>query len=240
VLNTYKIMPTDTAHRTPVRSQVAIIDDHTAIIEMMTQMIETIPGYRVVGSATEALAGLALCNKLQPDLIILDLVLPRRFRTLPSRSPAADLSRCAGSDFFRACHPVAVHGAVRAGAAGFMEKMSTPGGISPRRDRCRAGRTYFGTQASAIIKDFVRHKPTESTRKVQLTPREKDRAGLPRERPPAPGKLQTLLGVSIHTISNHRSRLMKKTGLHRVAQLALHAVQHGFACENAAGQNLSN
>jgi DNA-binding CsgD family transcriptional regulator len=46
-------------------------------------------------------------------------------------------------------------------------------------------------------------------------------------------EIATLMGVSIHTINNHRSNLMRKIGLHRVAQLTLHAARIGLVSENA-------
>jgi DNA-binding CsgD family transcriptional regulator len=42
------------------------------------------------------------------------------------------------------------------------------------------------------------------------------------------------MGLSVHTVVNHRSRLMKKTGLRRVAQLSLYAAQAGLIGETTA------
>ena len=41
-------------------------------------------------------------------------------------------------------------------------------------------------------------------------------------------EIASTLGVSVYTVANHRSRLMKKTGLHRAAQLSLYAVRRGL------------
>lgn len=230
-------MPRDPEPGRRTKSQVTIIDDHTAIIEMMTQVIDGLPGYKVVGSAAAAIPGLALCRKLQPEVIILDLVLPGMsgLSLLGKLRLACPRSRIL---IFTGCvNPSSVQGAVQAGATGFMEKACTLEELRAAVLAVGSGRACFGTQASAVIKNLVRRNPAATARSDQLTAREKTVLGC-LANGLSSKEIAALLGVSVHTISNHRSRLMKKTGLHRVAQLALHAVECGLAC-NTTGQLLS-
>src|SRR5882724_11359761 len=114
-------MPRNPGLGAQAKLRVAIIDDHTAIIEMMTQVIEGMPGHQVIGSAAEAIAGLDFCREAQPDLIILDLVLPR----MSGLSLLAKLRQACPSArilIFSGCvNPASVWGAMKAGANGFME-----------------------------------------------------------------------------------------------------------------------
>jgi two-component system, NarL family, response regulator NreC len=45
-------------------------------------------------------------------------------------------------------------------------------------------------------------------------------------------EIAALMEVSVHTVNNHRSRMMNKLGLHRVAQLTLHAARIGLVSED--------
>ncbi|HEY9250386.1 MAG TPA: response regulator, partial [Rariglobus sp.] len=53
-----------------------IVDDHAAIIGMMTQVVESIPSFKVVGTALDADSAMAIFRNQPVDIIILDLVLP--------------------------------------------------------------------------------------------------------------------------------------------------------------------
>src|SRR5580698_7387608 len=102
--------------------RVALIDDHSSIIEMLTQVVEGISGYKVVGSAKDAVKGLALCREVKPDIVILDLVMPgisglSVLDELKGLSPKSRVLIFAGS-----ANTSSVYGAMSAGVAGFVEK----------------------------------------------------------------------------------------------------------------------
>src|SRR5437870_3623194 len=67
-------MVTFSTNHVKIRSRIVIIDDHEAIIEMMTPIIDSMPGYSVVGHALDGGQAMEICRREHPDVIILDLV----------------------------------------------------------------------------------------------------------------------------------------------------------------------
>jgi len=203
---------------------VVIIDDHMAIIEMMAPFIDSIPRFKVVGSALEGAPALTLCRKLQPDVIVLDLILPNTSGLVLLADLRAACPESRVLVFSGNLSPAAIRGAFAAGAAGFVEKAGSLDEFRSAMQAIAAGQTYFGVHTSAVIKNLVcRNAPVQD----ELTPRERVvlrhiAEGLSSK------EIATKLGISVHTVLNHRSRVMQKTGLHRVAQLSLHAAQLGL------------
>jgi len=91
-----------------------------------------------------------------------------------------------------------------------------------------AGRTYFSPEIAGQIKDLVvASGSTPAVSPVRLTRREETvLCGLAQGL--STKQIASALGVSMHTVANHRSRLMRKTGLHRAAQLSLYAERRGL------------
>ncbi len=213
----------------PPSVSVVIVDDHRAIIEMMTPVVESLPGFKVIGSALEGGPALVVCRKLQPDVVVLDLILPQTsglvlLADLKAVCPNSRILVFSGN-----LSPAAIRGAFAAGASGFVEKAGSLDEFRAALHAVVAGQTYFGTHTSAVIKNLVCRNASPQT---ELTPRERMilrhiAEGLSSK------EIAKKLGISVHTVLNHRSRVMQKTGLHRVAQLSLHAAQLGLVTEIA-------
>ncbi|MDF3057385.1 MAG: uvrY 2 [Rariglobus sp.] len=216
-----------------VPTKVVIIDDHAAIIGMMTQVVESLPNFKVVGSALDAGSAVALCRNQPVDVIILDLVLPgvsglALLNDLIVIRPQARVLIFTGN-----LNPSAMRGALTAGVLGVVEKMATLDIFRAALQSVAIGQTYYGPLAGQLIKGLVSRNPEEKTGITELTKREKTvlcyvAQGMSSK------EIAGKLGVSVHTVINHRSNLMKKTGLRRVAQLSLFAAQSGLIGEVAA------
>ncbi len=222
---------------TPVASspvtKVVIVDDHAAIIGMMTQVVESLPGFKVVGSALDATSALKLCRSQPVDIIILDLVLPgvsglALLNDLNAIRPQARVLIFTGN-----LNAAAMRGAIAAGVLGVVEKMASLDIFRSALQSVAIGQIYFGPLAGELIKGLVSRNATGHTGMVELTKREKTvlchvAQGLSSK------EIAEKLGVSVHTVINHRSNLMKKTGLRRVAQLSLFAAQTGLIGETTS------
>jgi NarL family two-component system response regulator LiaR len=60
---------------TPIR--VLVVDDHRHIHEVITRVLERIPDITIVGQAANGVEAIKLCEESQPDLILMDVVMPR-------------------------------------------------------------------------------------------------------------------------------------------------------------------
>lgn len=213
-------------------TKVMIVDDHAAIIEMMMQVVESVPGFKVVGHALDGDSAIELFKVQPADVIILDLVLPG-VSGLALLNDLMALRKDARVMIFTGSLSVpAMRGAITAGVLGVVEKMASLDVFRAGLQAVAAGQPYYGPQAGRLIRELV-SRPEEATGQAELTKREKTilchvAQGL------SSREIASKLGLSVHTVINHRTNLMKKTGLRRVAQLSLFAAQTGLIGETSS------
>lgn len=210
-------------------TKVALVDDHAAIIEMLTLVVELLPRFKVVHHALEASTALTYCQSQPVDILVLDLVLPgmsglELLANLQATCPHVRVLVFTGN-----LTPTAMRGTLSPNVFGVVEKMAPLENFRQALQAVAQGQTYFGPRASTLIKDLVTSRnPFASS--VELTHREKTvlryiAQGLSSK------EIAHKLNLSLHTVVNHRSNLMKKTGLRRVAQLSLYAANAGLISE---------
>ena len=61
----------------PVESSVLVVDDHRSFAEMLSVALDGVPGLRCVGTAQSAAEGVALARRLRPDIVVMDIQMPR-------------------------------------------------------------------------------------------------------------------------------------------------------------------
>ncbi|MBN2496023.1 MAG: response regulator [Deltaproteobacteria bacterium] len=77
-----------------MRSKVLVVDDSLATARQLTRMIDSFAGYEVVGHARDGLEGIQLFKQLGPDVVLMDIAMPRMdglesLRTVMSLKPEA-------------------------------------------------------------------------------------------------------------------------------------------------------
>lgn len=207
--------------------RVVIVEDHAAIVGMMVPMIEAMPGYKVVGQATAPEQGIELCGSLQPDLVVIDWIMPRLtglelVREIRRVCPRAHLMVFSGNLW-----PAAIRSALSAGVLGVVDKMAPIDVFREAVHSVSEGRAYFSPLVSDLIKQLVSRGASASAPPVSLSPREKAVLRLIAEGYSSK-EIATRLGLTTRTIFNHRAKLMRKIGLRRAAQLSLYAAQIGL------------
>lgn len=106
----------------PVRQSILLVDDIASVREALRWVLESEPGLVVVGEAADGMAALLEAHRLQPDVVILDLMLPaldglavaRRIKAMPAPPLVVVLSVHGGA--------AARKRAAAAGVDGFVEK----------------------------------------------------------------------------------------------------------------------
>ena len=61
----------------PRESSVLVVDDHRSFAEMLSAALDGVPGLRCIGTAGSAAEGVALARRLQPDIVVMDIQMPR-------------------------------------------------------------------------------------------------------------------------------------------------------------------
>ena len=219
-----------------IRSRVMIIDDHAAIIEMMTPIVESMPGFSVVGHAMTVEQAVEVCRREHPDVVILDLVLQSDsglglLEAVRRVCPLVRVLVFSGNIW-----SATLRGVLSAGVHGVVEKMTSLAEFRTALQAVSEGRVYFSPFVSEQIKNLVERRTTTIKPPVPLSPREKAVLRYLAEGFTAK-EVGALLGISSYTVANHRSNLMRKIGLRGVAQISLYAAQVGLTGETAPHTN---
>jgi DNA-binding NarL/FixJ family response regulator len=215
------------SHRA-AKTRVVIIDDHAMLNELLTSVVDSLKGFHVAGSARTEAEALQLCADEEPDLVILDLVLTATYDLsllgkISRLCPQARVIVFSGN-----LTPDIIKQVLSAGTYSLISKSATLGEFRSALLAVAAGRTYFSPEVAGTIKALVidssplgRAGPLRLTRREETVLRHLAQGLSSKE-------IAAALGVSVYTVANHRCRLMKKTGLHRAAQLSLYAVGRGM------------
>jgi DNA-binding NarL/FixJ family response regulator len=219
----------------PIR--VLIADDQRVVREGLEMVLGLLPGVEVVGSAADGLEAVDLAASLHPDIVLMDLRMPRcdgveATRVLRERQPEIKVVVLTTYADDRS-----VLDALRAGARGYLTKHA--GGAEIREALEQVADNH------AIIDPAVQHHLIDAIAAVPAAPGDPPRlpAGLtPREAEVlaliAEGlsnvEIAGRLVVSEGTVKSHINHIFAKIGARDRAQAVSYAYQHGLAASVAA------
>jgi len=206
--------------------RLVIIEDQTAIREMLAEILRLDPNYKLVGEAGDGQTALTLCLETKPDLIVLDAKLPGLNGVEILRRVAKQLKNVRVLVFSGHENPVLVREMLEAGAHGFVEKTAGLFEFKKGLETVANGGTYFGPAVAALLRNVVANPGASSTPDF-LTDREREVLQLVAESN-STKDIAMKLNISVKTVDNHRTNLMRKLNLHDVASLTRYAVEIGL------------
>jgi len=216
-----------------MKTRVVIVDDHAAIRQMLAIMLPREGAYEVVGEAGTGFEALQLCELAQPDLVILDLLLPEMngvtlLEQLHVLLPEARLLVFSG-----AASRELLIAALRARPHGFVHKTDE---WSVFREALRVvmGRATYLTPFATRLLDAQRGAPATAG---LLTARERGVLQMVAEGLSSK-QIADRLHIAPKTVEHYRAQLMEKLGLHDVASLTRHAVRMGLVTVEVEGRCL--
>ena len=207
---------------------VVLADDHELVRTALRGLCERMAGLTVVGEAGNGNALLALIRRLQPDLVITDLVMPElngldAIRRIHAEFPDMRLMVLSAYD-----NAEYVRDVMASGALGYVTKDCLSGELSAAIQQVRSGQPYVSPHAAgALVRDLMTETRGGAVADDQPTSREREVLRLM-----ADGKsskeIADLLGVSPSTVDVHRHNLMRKLGVSSVAGLIKYAIRRGI------------
>jgi len=208
--------------------RVLLVDDHAVVREGLRNFLALQDGLEIVGEASDGNEAIEQAQRLEPDVILMDLVMPGldgigAMRQLRVRSPT---SRVIVLTSF--LEDERVLPAIQAGAAGYLLKNVEPAELARAIRAAHAGEAIIDPTAAArlvhAIADDARPRVQEPER---LTRRERDVLELI-ARGRSNKRIALELGISEKTVKTHVGHLLAKLGVSDRTQAAVMAVEEGL------------
>ncbi len=208
--------------------RILLADDHPIVREGLRALIATEPGMLVVGEAQDGGEALFKARSLQPDVILLDLVMPRKDGLAAISEITHDLPGARILVLTSFAEDEYVFPALKAGAMGYLLKDASPQELLEAiRAVYRGESSLHPAIARKVLREFTR--PADPpTRTTSLTEREGEilllvAQGLSNK------AIAEQLVVSERTVRSHVSNILQKLHLHSRTQAALYALKEGWA-----------
>jgi DNA-binding NarL/FixJ family response regulator len=202
--------------------RVLLVDDHALFRVSLKMRLEHENGIVPVGEAETAEQAVARARALQPDLVLIDLLLPRKsgYEAIPEILEASPESRVLVVS--SQTGPTAVRQAISAGAHGYVPKRASDTEVIEAIRRVASGERYVDPDLGAQL------VVAEGVPELEpLSDRERDVLHLL-----ALGHTNQEIGktlfISVRTVDTHRAHIMRKLQLRTRAELVLFALAHGL------------
>ena len=208
---------------------IVLADDHHVVRQGLRSLLEAEPDFSIVGEAGDGLEAAQLVERLQPDVLVLDLMMPglnglEVTRQVSQRSPQTHV-------VILSMHPneAYVLEALRAGAAAYVIKESTSAELVRAVREAVAGRRYLSPPLSErAIKAYMQKAESAALDPYEtLTAREREVLHLAAEGHNN-AEIADRLFISRRTVETHRANLMRKLGLRSQTDLIRYALQRGI------------
>jgi len=208
--------------------RILVVEDQAIVREGLCAMLELKPGLTVVGVAANGEEAVAQALWLQPDLILMDLVMPKKGGVAATREIMAQQPDARVLVLTSFSEDAQVIEAIRAGAKGYMLKEAMGDELASAIRQVHAGETPLNPLAARHLVDSFNAPHNGPALDIVLTERELEIAQLIAQGY-SNAAIAERLDISIRTVGTHISHTLKKLRLENRTQLALLMLKQGLA-----------
>jgi DNA-binding NarL/FixJ family response regulator len=208
--------------------RILLADDHPVFRLGLCSLLGSHEGWEICGEATDGREAVEKCKQLKPDLLILDICMPRLngvdaarqiLRDNPSQ-PILVVTDVGSEQVVRDC--------LEAGVRGWVFKSDESADITTAVEGLQQHRATFSSRVSDLILDgyLQPHRVAPALAlPPRLTLREREVVQLVGEGKTSK-EISAILGTTLKTAETHRSNIMLKLKLHSTVELVLYAVRN--------------
>lgn len=209
-------------------ARVIVVDDQTVVREGLVLLLGLLPDVEVAGAAASGEEALRLVASTRPDVVLMDLRMPRMDGVEATRRIRADYPDTQVVVLTTYSDDETVFAALRAGARGYLTKDARAGEIADAIAAVQRGEAQFDPAIQRRLAETVTRRSTPEALPDGLTPREIDVLRLI-----ADGKSNTEIAkhlvITEATVKTHINNIFAKAGLRDRAQAVTYAFRHGIA-----------
>jgi DNA-binding NarL/FixJ family response regulator len=208
--------------------RVLVADDHPIVRDGVRALIEASPGLELIGEAVDGDAAVDLVRSLRPDVVLMDLSMPRRNGIDATRAIVADGSATAVLILTMFADDESIFAAMRAGARGYLLKDAGHDEMRRAIEGVGHGEAIFGAGvAQRMVGFFARARELGVQPFPELTDRERE---VLEEiaRGASNAAIANRLGISVKTVRNHVSTVLGKLMVVDRAEAIVRAREAGF------------
>ena len=217
-------------------TRLAVVDDHDLAREGLRDMLADEPGIEVVGEAANGREALALCSRVRPDLVLMDVRMPEMDGLAATREIKKKYPKISVLMVTMHENPDYLLEALKAGAAGYVLKDALQHDVIDAVQRVIEGESPLDPELATRL---LRRLATEERDQGSALRKSRERGGVPYTEPLTPREFEVLgflklgwtnrqiaqsLVISMGTVKNHVEHIIQKLGVSDRTQ----AVVRGF------------
>ncbi|KAF0174485.1 MAG: LuxR family DNA-binding response regulator [Limisphaerales bacterium] len=209
---------------------IVIAEDHHVVRDGLRALLAAQKDFQLVGEAADGLEAAQLVEKLQPDVLVLDLTLPRLHGLEVARQVKKSSPKTRVLILSMHANEAYVLEALRNDAAGYLLKDSTGAELVRAVRDVVAGRRYLsGSLSELAIQAYIQRKTTDTAQDMYeaLTDREREVLHLAAEGLNNPDIARKLF-ISPRTAETHRANVMRKLNFKTQTDLVRFAIRRGI------------
>jgi len=210
--------------------RILLADDHPIFLLGVRSLLVSREGWEVCGEAADGREAVEKCRQLKPDLVVLDIGMPRLngidaarqiLRSNPKQRILV-LTDVDSEQVIREC--------LEAGVRGWVFKTDGAHDLVTAVEALEQHRSMFSSRVSDLVLDGYLRRPHVNSAVAMpraLAPREREVVQLVAEGKSSK-EIAVVLGLSVKTVETHRSNILIKLKIHSIVELVMYAVRNGI------------